>query len=172
MRLSPPGGRRSAALAASLLLFAVAGCGSRLAQVKGTITLADGRPMTRGMVIFEKGEGEAAVMARGAIAPDGTYEMSTYKPGDGVPPGKYRVQINPIDLSDTPDEQKNLPFDAKYTKFDTSGLMYEVKPGPNLFDIKLSEAPPAEGKAEEAKPKDEKAGEPKSKEEPKPKGSE
>ena len=137
MRLPPRGGRRAAALAASLLLFAASGCGSRLANVKGTVTLADGRPMTKGMVIFETGDGPETVMARGAIAPDGTFEMSTFRPGDGVPPGKYKVLINPLDLSDVPDEKKNLPFDVKYLKFATSGLEYEVKAGPNDFPIKL-----------------------------------
>jgi hypothetical protein len=123
------------------LLCAATGCGSRLSAVHGTVTLEDGKPLTRGMVILEGGEAGAAVMARGEIKPDGSYQLSTYKPGDGVPPGKYRVHINPMDLSEVPDERKNLPFDAKYLKVETSGLEYDVKAGSN--DIPITLARPA-----------------------------
>jgi hypothetical protein len=119
------------------LLTVVAGCGDEKRPVRGTVTLADGSPLTKGMVVFERMEGGAALTARGEIRPDGGYELSTDKLGDGVPPGKYRVLINPLDLSDIPDEKKNLPFDIKYLKFETSGLEYEVKPGPNDYPIKL-----------------------------------
>jgi hypothetical protein len=43
-----------------------------------------------------------------------------------------------MDLSDVPDERKNLPFDIKYLKAETSGLEYEVKAGPNEFPIRLA----------------------------------
>jgi hypothetical protein len=89
------------------------------------------------MVVVERRDGGAPVTARGEIQPDGRFELSTDKIGDGVPPGKYRVLINPMDLSDIPDEKKNLPFDIKYLKFATSGLEYEVKDGANDLAIKL-----------------------------------
>jgi hypothetical protein len=125
-------------LAAALaLLLSVAGCGSRLYPVHGTVTLADGTPLTKGMVVFEGSDGGAAVTARGEVQPDGSYRLSTYKPSDGVPPGKYRVLVSPMDLSDVPDERKNLPFDIKYLRPETSGLEFEVNAGPNEFPIKL-----------------------------------
>jgi hypothetical protein len=89
------------------------------------------------MVVFERTDGGPAVTARGEIQSDGRYELSTDKPSDGVPPGKYRVLINSMDLSEVPDEKKNLPFDIKYLKFETSGLQYEVKSGANDYAIKL-----------------------------------
>ncbi len=130
--------RRLAVAAALVLIVSGAGCGRRMYPVHGTVTLEDGRPLTRGIVIFEGQHDGIAVMARGEIKPDGSYQLSTEKPGDGAPPGKYRVQINPMDRSEVPDEQKKLPFDIKYLRFDTSGLEYEVKAGPNEFPIKLS----------------------------------
>ena len=136
MRASRPGGRARFA-AAALLAFAVAGCGGRMYPVRGTVTLEDGTPVTKGMVIFEGGPGPDLVMARGEIQPDGGYQLSTAKPGDGVPVGRYRVHINPMDLSEVPDEKKNLPFHFKYLKAETSGLEYEVKTGANEFEIKL-----------------------------------
>jgi hypothetical protein len=90
------------------------------------------------MVIFEGTVDGQAVMARGEIRPNGSYELSTYKPGDGLPPGKYRVLINPMDLSDVPDEKKDLPFDHKYLRYETSGLEYEVKAGANDYPIRLA----------------------------------
>jgi len=124
--------------AALVLIVSSAGCGRRMYPVSGTVTLEDGRALTRGMVIFEGQHDGVAIMARGQIKSDGSYQLSTERPGDGVPPGKYRVQINPMDLSEVPDEKKNLPFDIKYLRFSTSGLEYEVKAGPNEFPIQLS----------------------------------
>ena len=118
------------------LALGLSGCGGGLYPVKGTVTLDDGTPLTKGLVVVERVDG-GAVGARGEVRPDGTYELSTGKPGDGVAPGRYKVLVNPLDLSDVPDEQKNLPFDVRYTKFETSGLEFEVKAGPNEFPIKL-----------------------------------
>src|SRR5438876_105007 len=121
-----------------LLLLPAAGCGTRLHPVRGTVTLADGTPLTKGMVVFESIEGSPPVLARGTLQADGSYLLSTFKPDDGVPPGRYRVLINPLDLSDLPDEKKKLPFDLKYLKFATAGLEYEVKAGVNEFPIRLT----------------------------------
>jgi len=145
---------RPAWLAAALAAWALApaGCnhGPELSPVHGTVTLEDGSPLKKGMVIFEGAPTAGkAVAARGEVRPDGTYELSTFKPGDGAPLGKYRVQINPMDLSDVPDEEKKLPFDAKYLKFETSGLEYEVRPGPNAFSIRLTAPAPGEEKPAE-----------------------
>jgi hypothetical protein len=136
----PRSGRRLLTAVGLLLLLGFAGCNSKTYPVRGTVTLEDGTPLQKGMVIFE-GPGEGTpITARGAVQSDGSYQLSTYKPGDGVPPGKYRVLINPMDLSDVPDEKKNLPFDIKYLKFETSRLEYEVKAGPNEFPIKLMQS--------------------------------
>ena len=122
---------------AGLTVLTLAGCGGGKCPVRGTVMLDDGGPLTKGIVVFERSEGGSAITARGEIQPDGHYELSTDKLGDGVPPGKYRVLINSMDLSDVPDEKKNLPFAIKYLKFETSGLEYEVKSGQNEYAIKL-----------------------------------
>jgi hypothetical protein len=125
------------ALAVSLTL-SVAGCGSGKHPVRGSVTLENGAPLTRGLVIFERVDGGPPVTARGDIQADGRYELSTEKTGDGVPPGRYKVSINPLDTSDAPDELKALPFDARYLNLNTSGLECEVKSGVNEYPIKLS----------------------------------
>jgi len=121
--------------AAGCLLFA--GCGSRLNTVVGKVTLADGSPLTRGMIVFDGMMDGKTVSPRGEIKADGTFVLGTLKPGDGVPTGKYRALINPLDSSEVPDEQKHIPFDYKYCRLDTSGLEFTVEPGKNEFTIKL-----------------------------------
>ena len=120
----------------SCSLAAVAGCGSSYYPVRGKVTLEDGAALAQGMVVFENAEGTQ--MARGMVRPDGSYELSTRKPGDGVKPGRYRALVSALDLTDVPDEQKRLPFDIKYTRFQTSGLEVEVKAGKNDVPIELS----------------------------------
>jgi hypothetical protein len=125
-----------AALAVGLTL-SVSGCGPGMHPVRGTVSLENGTPLTRGLVIFERVDGGPPLTARGNIQPDGRYELSTERPGDGAPAGRYKVAINPLDTSDVPDEQKKLPFDLKYLNLKTSGLEFEVKPGVNEYLIKL-----------------------------------
>jgi hypothetical protein len=125
------------ALAVGLTL-SFGGCGSGKYPVRGTVTLEDGSPLTRGLVIFERVDGGPPVTARGNVQADGRYELSTERPGDGAPPGRYKVAINPLDTSDVPDEHKALPFDVKYLNLSTSGLECEVQAGVNEYRIKLS----------------------------------
>ena len=97
----------------------------------------DGKPAVNSQVVFDGPIGGKAISARGDVQPDGSFELSTAQPGDGVPPGKYRVQINPPPLVNAESAQR-LPFNAKYTDFSTSQLEYEVKPGSNEFSIELT----------------------------------
>ena len=117
-------------------VFVSCGCGTGKYPVRGRVTLDDGTPLSRGLVVFESLDGTQG--ARGMIQPDGRYELSSARPGDGVRPGRYRVLVSALDMSDVPDEQKSLPFDVKYTRFQTSGLEVEVKAGRNDVPIELS----------------------------------
>ena len=129
--------RRLSIAAAALAALAFTGCGDRQYPVHGTVTLEDGTPVTRGMIICERYDGGEPITAQGAIQPDGTYRLGTARPGDGLPPGRYKVLINPMDLSDLPDEKKDIPFDAKYLNFKSSGLELEVK-GDTDYPIRLA----------------------------------
>jgi hypothetical protein len=124
-----------------LLLLGVIGCGPRLYPVRGKVTYPDGKPLTEGLVVFESKGEERPVTSRGEIHPDGSYELSTSRPGDGALAGKYRVLVAPktdpnaVDLPSRPP-----PFDPRYANFDTSGLEYQVGSGPNDFPIQVSPA--------------------------------
>jgi hypothetical protein len=130
--------KRLLALAVSVLALGLAGCGTKFYPVRGTVTLPDGSPLAKGLVIFERVDGGPPLTARGHVGPDGRYELSTERPGDGVPPGRYKACINPLDTSDAPDEEKVLPFDVKYLNLKTSGLEFEVTAGENDCPIKLT----------------------------------
>jgi hypothetical protein len=137
MRSATPAVRPACRAAALLLVLGVLGCGGRPYPVRGTVTLEDGTPVTAGMVSFETKDAEKPVTARGEIKPDGSYELSTYKAGDGALPGVYRVAVTPP--AQSPDlPVTKPPYDARYTSFATSGLEFEVKPTSNEHPIKLA----------------------------------
>ncbi|HTK74206.1 MAG TPA: hypothetical protein VL371_03050 [Gemmataceae bacterium] len=76
------------ALAAALTVLA--GCGSRLQPAGGKI-LVDGNPVKEGTVMFYPVKQGRPATAR--ILEDGSFTLSFERPGDGLPPGEYRVVI-------------------------------------------------------------------------------
>jgi hypothetical protein len=81
----------SLTLAAGGLLF-LSGCGgSALPSVTGTVTL-DGQPLDGAQVVFGP-DGPGGQVATAVTDSSGRFRMGTYKPEDGVRPGKYRVTI-------------------------------------------------------------------------------
>jgi hypothetical protein len=70
--------------------MSLAGCGGlRLGKVSGRVTVG-GKPVPSGVVMFYPEAGPTAV---GEIRPDGTYTLTTQKPGDGAVVGSHRVTI-------------------------------------------------------------------------------
>jgi len=118
------------------IFIMVMGCSSGLYPVEGSVTFADGSPLKKGMVILENED--RSVSSRGMIGEDGKFILSTNNPGDGMKPGTYRGLISTMDLSDVPDEQKKLPFHIKFTRFDTSNIILEIKPGKNVLSIQVT----------------------------------
>lgn len=76
------------ALVCAVMLVACVGCGGR-SQVTGKVTFSDGTPLTYGTVNFVS----ADTMCKGQIEKDGSYRMRTFKPGDGVPAGTYKIYL-------------------------------------------------------------------------------
>src|SRR5256885_5200130 len=114
------------------------GCGPSLQPVRGKVSLPDGKPAAGSQVVFESEQEGKKVSARGDVREDGSYELSTFKPGDGVPPGKYKVQVNPPPMINA-EGPYTSPFHAKYSNFQTSGLEFEVQRGQrNEFPIQVT----------------------------------
>jgi hypothetical protein len=132
---------RAEVVAGCLVLLAAAGCGPRLYPVRGTVTYPDGQPVTEGLVVFESDGAAKPVTARGDIQADGRYQLGTFRPGDGVPPGKYRVLVAPKSDPNAVDRApKPPPFDPRYASFQTSGLAVEVAGGRADYPIQVAQA--------------------------------
>ena len=81
---------RQASLLVAFLALTGTGCG-QLYHIKGKVTL-DGQPLAGATVQFVPEDGSRPAV--GTTATDGTFTLTTYKPGDGVLPGEYRVLIS------------------------------------------------------------------------------
>jgi hypothetical protein len=124
---------------AAMAIGAAGGCGSKgpkLFKVSGTVKFKDGTLIP----VPEKGKGKAPTItfnlvgdpppgqqkkgAGGTIDENGHFELMTFKPGDGVMPGKYVATITANEKY-PPDPKFNLVHD-KYLKAATSGLEYTI----------------------------------------------
>jgi hypothetical protein len=111
------------------------GCGSdqmKVAPVEGKVTYQD-KPLEFGSVLFQPDIGPAA---RGKIAPDGTFRLTTYTAGDGAVLGPHRVAVSCLEsqrpgatASSTTEEAGvgNSLIPLKYGNAGASGLTAQVK---------------------------------------------
>lgn len=145
-----------------LILFIAAdlsGChrGSSMAHVRGKVTYKDGSvPIgSPALVLFSPADGSTAEVKKGAsggIQPDGTFEMVTRVPGDGVYLGTYNVYFNVRSAADS-----NISMvEAKYAAPKTSGITETITGDRSDLNYVIDKAANA-GAASAAKP-DEKGG--------------
>lgn len=114
------------------------GCGPSRHEVSGRVAYDDGKPFVGGGIVVLEGTVDGkAVMARGAIGPDGRFTMSFGKPGQGVMAGKYRVRLVPSAGADVDGPTAKLPYDAKFLDCDTSGITLDVGPATGALVISL-----------------------------------
>jgi hypothetical protein len=126
----------------ALLLLPLIGCGERRAGtaiVRGTVTL-NGKAVPNGTVNFIPEMGPSAT---GEIQPDGSYTLTTYKPGDGAVLGTHKVVI--VAMADNagmlPEARSPTPppiVPVKYTSPATTDLTAQVEDKENTinFDLK------------------------------------
>jgi hypothetical protein len=125
------------------LLVCLTGCGGggpKTVPVRGTVTYK-GKPVPNGTVLFVPVAGPHAT---GEIGPDGSYVLTTVRPGDGAVPGTYKVVI--VALQDMtgrlPEERTPLPppiVPNKYTSIATTDLTAEVKDQENTINFPLND---------------------------------
>ena len=73
----------------------LAGCGGGQAEfipIRGEV-MYNGQPMTEGTVHYTPRDSGVGQQASGGIGPDGKFEMTTRKRGDGVKPGEYLISV-------------------------------------------------------------------------------
>lgn len=115
---------RAAVVAVALL--GLTGCGGpSLYPVRGKVVWENGveaRELVGGLVVCESEE--VKVGARGEIQKDGSFELSTYKPGDGALLGKHKVAV----VEYKPGEPPPPPIiDRAFFSTRTSGLHINVE---------------------------------------------
>jgi hypothetical protein len=131
-------------IAALAILTLCAGCGQSgpaTAPVKGKVTL-DGQPLTTGRVITLP---EADRGANGLIAPDGTFELSTFSDRDGATLGKHKVGVVAFEATaggpESPTGRSLVP--ERYNNPETSNLTIDVKVGgDNFAELSLTSKAP------------------------------
>src|SRR5262245_21543198 len=134
---------RWSTLAPLMLMAFVSGCGSNRSQVSGRVTYKDGSPVDAGIVIGESTVNGVPVGVQGNIEKDGYFTWGADRAGDGALPGKYRVAIMPVALGDAEmAEGKQPAVDSRYTRYETSGITYEVTQGKNTFNIQVTRPKP------------------------------
>lgn len=121
------------------LLFLVAGCGTGRYPVSGRVSYEDGSPLEIGTVIGETSVNGKAIGVQGAVGKDGNFSWGTDHPGDGAFPGRYKVLVMPRTPGDSELAAGIKPaVDGKFTRYETSDLIFEVKPENNVLNITVS----------------------------------
>lgn len=143
MSISPAHSRKLANLCRAMVLSFVVGCGGGPAvyPVSGTVKFPDGRPLAQGWVEFRPFHAEPTHSARGQIASDGRFQLTTFTPNDGALPGKHRVLLVPPEPTGAVEIGEGGAFpqviDRRFRSFETSGLEFTVTQdeASNHFDI-------------------------------------
>lgn len=127
------------------VIVTLASCGKSetfsTAQVSGCVK-CNGKLVTAGTVVFipagidpeKEKTNDTGRAASGVIKPDGTYELSTYRTGDGAIIGPHKVQVfapAPID-DDAPQTEATIYVCGK------APLEKMVDEGENVIDLELT----------------------------------
>lgn len=141
------------ACAGFLACVGVVGCGDNAADQKtkvypvtGKVTLPDGKPLESGRIVFISKDGKNSI---GTIGSGGSFTLNSGVSGEGAPAGDYKVKLEGDEtkfkqLPKTAKPGTNLPFPAKYSDEESSGLTYTVKPDQeNKPEFKLDNDPSA-----------------------------
>jgi hypothetical protein len=124
----------------------VAGCGSQVPTVplQGKVTW-QGKPLTDGTVTFSPVKVAAGLPNRpasGELGPDGVYRLSSFRRGDGLLPGEYRVTVRSLLQWPNPDSDRPAVWriPERYGDPARSGLRFTMPAGaraPLTFDIDI-----------------------------------
>jgi hypothetical protein len=151
--MNPLSSRLPRLVFASLLPAAwlcLAGCssGPKTYPVEGTVVFKDGTPFPGGLVEFEPvtADPKLRVNARGAVQPDGTFRLTTFKEGDGAVEGQHRAVVLPPAPPNLVEDRTKPPppliLDRRFMSYDTSGLQFTVTQGLNRFTIEVEKPQP------------------------------
>lgn len=138
---------------AACACLALAGCGGHdygpTGTITGRLTYKD-KPLREGTTVSFM-QPEAGFIAFGPTDADGNFKVTSWNEG-AMPVGTYKVMVQPPEgpgstgNEPTPEEMlagagkvEKADFPAKYRTVSTSDLSFEVKEGPNHFDVVLKD---------------------------------
>jgi hypothetical protein len=110
----------------------------------GVVTL-DGKPLEAAQVVFVSSSADSGTGGSGLTDADGNFELSSFPPDKGIPPGTYQVMIVKAIVPEvqevsedvfSPPATAKLLVPVKYTTPTTSGLTVEI-PEEGKADIAL-----------------------------------
>jgi hypothetical protein len=135
---------------AAVTILAASGCpskGPKVVKVAGTVKYKDGTfiplpepgakarsPIINFTPVGEAAAGQPKKGAGGAIDANGHFEVTTFKPGDGLIPGKYQAAIV---AQKTYGDSKSSLVPEKYTNPKTSGLDFDIQSAKTDIVIEL-----------------------------------
>ncbi len=146
--MSEPGGWPGLAVTLVTLVLAT-GCGDDrgLVPVTGKVTLNGASLPGAGDLTFvpvEVAEGFPKRPAKAEFAADGSYEAQSFKPGDGLFPGTYRVGVSCWKVAPTPDGPPPVShIDTRYNAAFSSGLTVEVPLGSSGVEYNIDVKSPS-----------------------------
>jgi hypothetical protein len=122
-----------------LLLLCVSGCNSNV-SISGTVTFPDGRPLTKGTVVFQS----KTHIAKGELNNSGYYRLGSLSKYDGLPPDTYKVYVSgagatPEGFVAPPgsDESGYVPWiDSRFRSAETTPLSCDITKG-QTFDFQV-----------------------------------
>jgi hypothetical protein len=111
-------------------LIAFIGCGSggpRTYRIPGKVVYDDGSPVTGASVVLQTTVKDQVVAARGMATPDGKFQLTTFKEGDGIVAGEHQVSVSPLPIAEGT-KPLGPPIPSQYWDFSTSQLTTSVTP--------------------------------------------
>ena len=131
-------------LVLACLVLLMSGCwgGNELGlvPVSGTITFSGGPPPAEGRITFSPTEvapGKPRRPARGPFGTDGKFEAESFKPGDGLVPGTYKVGISCVKgpYSDMASKEEIEALSYVPADFEPPNLVIEEGSGSVTYDL-------------------------------------
>lgn len=131
-------------LALLLLLATIGGCGKQgnsTIPVSGKITYGGGEWPASGNITFAPlsvAEGFPRRPGSAAFQQDGSFEVTSFKPGDGLVPGTYSISISCYEQQPVGTDPSSFDrFNAVPKDFKTDDLVIEVDSDPIVveFDV-------------------------------------
>lgn len=134
-------------LLAGAVMIVLGGCGGGSLptySAGGRVTFSDGKPLAGGRVEFLPAAGRVGPTARGVVQPDGSFQLSTYRPNDGAVEGEYVAMVAPPLPEGDLGTMKTIPMviDPRFTQFDTSGWEFTVTRDSAKNQFVLQVSPP------------------------------